>query len=143
MGLWERILLTLGLLEEEEEEETVPQKSRPERKRLWSKDNVVEFPAGEGNYRLVVVTPGSFSEAEEIATHLKNDRPVVVNLEHMDTAEAKQTINFLSGVIFALNGNSQKISQSIFVFTPSGVILSSDQMKSELFEEGLLLREDE
>lgn len=143
MGLWERILLTLGLLEEEEEEGTVPDRPKTERKKIWNKDNVVAFPSGESNYRLVVVSPQSFSEAEEIAAHLKNGRPVVVNLESMETGEAKQTVNFLSGVVFALNGSSQKISQGIFVFAPSGVMLSSDQMKSELKEEGLLFKDEE
>jgi len=59
----------------------------------------------------------------------------------METAEAKRTIDFLSGVIFALNGSSQKINHSIFVFVPHGVTLNSLHHK-ELSERDFLLLRD-
>ncbi|RJX29045.1 MAG: cell division protein SepF [Dethiobacter sp.] len=120
MNFWEKLLHSLGLLEEEEEELPGPNVAR----RTSKKGKIVDFPTQETTYRLIVSNPASFAEVEEIGSHLKNKRTVVVNLEGMETAEAKRTIDFLSGVIFALNGSSQKINNNIFVFVPSGVTLN-------------------
>jgi len=121
MNSWEKVLFSLGLVEEDEDE--LP--GRNTVRRAFKKGKVLEFPSQETGYRLILSKPASFAEAEEIGSHLKNKRPVVVNLEEMETSEAKRIIDFLSGVIFALNGTSQKINSSIFVFVPYGVTLNA------------------
>jgi cell division inhibitor SepF len=123
MNFWERILSGLGFLEEEREGQLELDKGN---KQFWKKDNVVNFPSPGENYRLVVVTPESFGEVEKMGEQLKKKRTLVVNFENMDAGEAKRTVDFLSGVTFALNGSLQKISQEIFVFAPAGVTLNSD-----------------
>lgn len=133
VNAWEKILRTLGLLEEEEYvERDLP------REKAGRKGKVLDFRPSESGYRLIVSNPDSFSKSEEIGSHLKKKRPIVVNLEGMDSEEAKRTVDFLSGVIFALNGSSQKISHNIFVFVPSGVTLNSDLHRG-LKERDLLL----
>lgn len=134
MNAWEKILKTLGLLEEGDEEYV----ERDLPSKTGRKGKVLDFRPSEAGYRLIVSNPGSFLESEEIGSHLKSKRPIVVNLEGMDSEEAKRTVDFLSGVIFALNGSSQKISHHIFVFVPSGVTLNSD-LNRGLKERDLLL----
>ncbi|MDO9534551.1 MAG: cell division protein SepF [Bacillota bacterium] len=136
MNLWEKILKTLGLLEEGDEEYVERELPR----KTGIKGKVLDFRPSEAGYRLIVSNPHSFLESEEIGGHLKNKRPIVVNLEGMDSEEAKRTVDFLSGVIFALNGSSQKVSHQIFVFVPSGVTLNSDLHKG-LKERDLLLND--
>lgn len=136
MNFWEKLLHSLGLLEEEEDE---PQ-SRSFPRKSFKKGKVLEFPAQETGYRLILSNPAGFSEVEEIGSHLKNKRPVVVNLEEVETSEAKRIIDFLSGVIFALNGSSQKVNNSIFVFVPHGVTLNSLQHKEFTERDLLILR---
>ncbi len=128
MRLWERIMHLLGLIEVEPE---LNGEDEFEKKQAVKRGNVVRFHPPEDNYKLVVSKPTGFSEVEDTAGHLKGKKPVVVNLENLDTTEARRTVDFLSGVVFALNGTSQKISNQIFVFAPSGVSLSSD-LKSRL-----------
>jgi cell division inhibitor SepF len=133
MNVWEKFLNSLGLLEEGNEEHVdrdIPRKT--------VKGKVLDFRPSETGFRLIVSNPDSFLESEEIGRHLKNKRPIVVNLEGMNSEEAKRTVDFLSGVIFALNGSSQKISHHIFVFVPSGVTLNSDIQKG-LKERNLLM----
>jgi cell division inhibitor SepF len=139
MSIWERILGGLGFLVDDKEEQMEP---NPGERQFWKKDNVVSFPSSGDNYRLVAVTPENFGEVEKMGEQLKKKRTLVVNFENMDAEEAKRTVDFLSGVIFALNGSLQKISQEIFVFAPAGVALNSD-FQTRLSEREPLLREND
>ena len=128
MRFWERIMHALGLVEVEP---GIDGEDDPEEKQTVKRGNVVKFKPPDDTYKLVLSKPAGFSEVEDTAGNLKGRRPVVLNLENLDSTEARRTVDFLSGVVFALNGTSQKISNHIFVFAPSGVSLSSD-LKSRL-----------
>lgn len=64
--------------------------------------------------KVVVVSPETFEEARDIADHLKSKKPVVINLEGVEREIARRIIDFLSGAVFSLDGNIQKISSGIF-----------------------------
>jgi cell division inhibitor SepF len=122
MNFWEKVLRFFGLLDEEETG-AQPHESAA---KTFKGGKIVAFPAPETSYRMVISKPVGFTEVEEIGGHLQNKRPVVVNLEGMEHEEAKRMIDFLSGVIFALNGNSQKVNPHIFIFVPFGVTIDYD-----------------
>lgn len=81
--------------------------------------------------KVVVVQPESFEDSKEIADHLKTKKPIVVNLEKIDQEIAKKIINFLSGAVYALDGNIQKISSGIFLIVPYNMGIMGD-FKDEL-----------
>ena len=81
--------------------------------------------------KVVVVQPESFEDSKEIADHLKTKKPIVVNLEKIDQDIAKKIINFLSGAVYALDGNIQKISAGIFLIVPYNMGIMGD-FKDEL-----------
>ena len=81
--------------------------------------------------KVVVVQPESFEDSKEIADHLKTKKPIVVNLEKIDSDVAKRIINFLSGAVYALDGNIQKISSGIFLIVPYNMGIMGD-FKEEL-----------
>jgi len=81
--------------------------------------------------KVVVVQPESFEDSKEIADHLKTKKPIVVNLEKIDSEVAKKIINFLSGAVYALDGNIQKISAGIFLIVPYNMGIMGD-FKDEL-----------
>ena len=56
-----------------------------------------------------------------IADHLKTRNSVVVNLKRVTSAQAKRIIDFLSGCIYAIGGNMQKIGVGIYLCTPKNV----------------------
>ena len=64
-----------------------------------------------------------------------NDHPVVVNLEGIDLMEAQRIMDFISGCIFAISGNMCQVSRFIFIFSPNGVEISGDYIKSLETEE--------
>ncbi|WP_462409202.1 cell division protein SepF [Neobacillus sp. Marseille-QA0830] len=76
--------------------------------------------------KVILVEPHSSSEAPEIADHLKNRRAVVVNLQRIDKEQGRQIVDFLSGAVYALGGDIQKIGLSIFLCTPDNVEVSGN-----------------
>ncbi len=71
--------------------------------------------------KMVLFEPRSFGEAEMVGSRLKEGRAVVVNLHKLDREYAQRTIDFLSGVVFALDGNVQKIGQNVILCYPSDI----------------------
>lgn len=81
--------------------------------------------------KVVVMQPENLDDAQEICDHLKNKKPVVVNLETVGKEEAQRVIDFLSGSIYALDGCIQKVSSGIFIIAPNNVDIMGD-FKDEL-----------
>lgn len=71
--------------------------------------------------KMVLFEPRSFDEAEEVARHLKDKRAAVVNLHRLNREYSQRTIDFLTGVIFALDGSIQKIGANVILCAPKGV----------------------
>ncbi|WP_312469220.1 cell division protein SepF [Neobacillus sp.] len=76
--------------------------------------------------KVILVEPRAYSESTEIADHLKSRRAVVVNLQRIDNEQGRQIVDFLSGVVYALGGDIQKIGSSIFLCTPDNVEVSGN-----------------
>ncbi|SMQ70237.1 cell division inhibitor SepF [Bacillus sp. OV166] len=76
--------------------------------------------------KVILVEPRTYSESTDIADHLKNRRAVVVNLQRIDSEQGRQIVDFLSGVVYALGGDIQKIGLSIFLCTPDNVEVSGN-----------------
>ena len=76
--------------------------------------------------KVILVEPRAYSESTEIADQLKNRRAVVVNLQRIDNEQGRQIIDFLSGVVYAIGGDIQKIGSSIFLCTPDNVEVSGN-----------------
>lgn len=79
-----------------------------------------------GNMEVCVVKPTSVDDSREITETLLSGRTVILNLEGMDLEVAQRIIDFVSGATFAINGNLQKISNYIFLVTPTNVDISGD-----------------
>ena len=79
-----------------------------------------------GNMEVCVVKPTSVDDSREITETLLSGRTVILNLEGMDLEVAQRIIDFISGATFAISGNLQKISNYIFLVTPTNVDISGD-----------------
>ena len=75
---------------------------------------------------VVVVRPTSVEDAREITETLLNGRTVFLNMEGLNVEIAQRIIDFTSGSCFAISGNLQKVSNYIFIITPSNVDISGD-----------------
>ena len=75
----------------------------------------------DGSTKLVLLEPRAFSETQQIADQLKNRNTVVVNLKRVTSDQAKRIVDFLSGTIYAIGGDLQKVGGGIFLRTPNNV----------------------
>ncbi len=99
-------------------------------KKQQQSGKVVNIHPGS-QFKMVVSQPDTFDDAQDICDHLKSKKPVVINLEGIEKADAQRIIDFLSGSIYALDGSIQKVSSDIFVIAPNNVDVSGD-LKDEL-----------
>lgn len=75
---------------------------------------------GLGN-QMILVEPRAYSESQTIADHLKGRNTVVVNLKRVTAAQAKRIIDFLTGTLYAIEGDLQKVGPGIYLCTPKNV----------------------
>lgn len=85
-----------------------------------STEEALRDSSGEGR-KLILLEPRAFSESQQIADHLKNRHTVVVNFKRVTTDQAKRIIDFISGTIYAIGGELQKIGGGIFLCTPKNI----------------------
>lgn len=74
-----------------------------------------------GSGKMILLEPRAFSESQQIADHLKKRNTVVVNMKRVTPDQAKRIVDFLSGTVYALGGDLQKIGGGIFLCTPKDV----------------------
>ncbi|MBS3987880.1 MAG: cell division protein SepF [Erysipelothrix sp.] len=71
--------------------------------------------------KMVLFEPRSFDEAQEVGMHLKGGRAAVINLHRLPKEYSQRTIDFITGVIFALDGTIQKIGYNVVLCTPKNM----------------------
>lgn len=76
--------------------------------------------------KMVLFEPRTFEESEEVARHLKERKAAVVNLHRLPANFAQRTIDFLTGVVFALDGSIQKIGHNVILCTPKTIGVSGE-----------------
>ncbi|MBW4495907.1 MAG: cell division protein SepF [Oscillatoria princeps RMCB-10] len=89
-------------------------------------NNVIGMPgAANGISEVVVMEPRSFEEMPQAIQALRQRKSVVLNLTLMDPDQAQRAVDFIAGGTYALDGHQERIGESIFLFTPSCVQVST------------------
>lgn len=76
--------------------------------------------------QVILVKPESYSEASEIADHLKDRKTVLLNLENVAPAIVRRIVDFLSGVAYAQGGTLKRVANGTFIVTPYDVNIMGD-----------------
>ncbi|HEY4552574.1 MAG TPA: cell division protein SepF [Bacillaceae bacterium] len=97
------------------------------------KQNVVSLQSVQMASKVMLIEPRVYAEAQEISDHLVNRRAVVVNLQRIQHDQAVRIVDFLSGTVYAIGGDIQRVGRDIFLCTPDNVEVSGNI--SELMEE--------
>jgi cell division inhibitor SepF len=91
-----------------------------------SLNNVIGMPgAANGISEVVVMEPRSFEEMPQVIQALRERKSVVLNLMIMDPDQAQRAVDFVAGGTYAIDGHQERIGESIFLFTPSCVQVST------------------
>lgn len=86
--------------------------------------NTTEYysePVVDAGNKMMLLEPRAYSESQQIADYLKNRSAVVVNLKRVTPDQAKRIVDFLSGTLYAIGGDLQKLGGGIFLCTPNNI----------------------
>lgn len=106
--------------DDDDDEPAVKPAARPARQA-----KVVPMKGGKG-LEVCVIKPTSIDDAREITDTLLSGKAVVLNFEGVHVEVAQRIIDFTSGSSYSIDGNLQKITNYIFIATPSSVEVSGD-----------------
>lgn len=73
-----------------------------------------------------VVKPERIDSAFGIGEHLLARRTVVLNFEETNKETVRRILDFLGGVVFAIEGNIKKVSDATYIVTPKNVDVTAD-----------------
>ncbi len=83
--------------------------------------NLVAIQNMQKSSKVILMEPRVYAEAQDISEHLKNKRAVIVNLQRIEKDQGIRIIDFLSGTVYALGGDIQRIGTDIFLCAPDSV----------------------
>lgn len=94
-----------------------------------SMNNVVGMP-GAGKWwgavaEVIVMEPSAFEDMPKVIQALRDRKSVVLNLTMMDPEQAQRSVDFVAGATFTIDGHQERIGESIFLFTPNCVQVST------------------
>ena len=117
-------------------------------KGIFGKEEETEEEVVEGEYEenatpsqlynnektVILLEPRAYSESQAIADHLKSRNSVLVNFKRVTADQQKRIIDFLSGTLYAIGGDLQKVGEGIYLCTPKNInvqgSISDDNQKS-------------
>ncbi len=124
---WNKILDFFGLQEENN--------NPPENKNISRKKDKVVSINRKQKYKVLFYNPESFEAAKNIVDNLKDRNAVIVNLEDNERKLSQRILDFISGAIYGLNGNTQKIGKEVFIFTPSNIKIDGQELQNNIRDE--------
>lgn len=96
-----------------------------------NKEKVVSMPQTQ-QIKMVICQPTSFEQSESICNLLKEKKSIIVNLEYVNKDIARRIVDVVSGAVHALDGNLQKVSNSIFLVAPYNYDIINEMAREEI-----------
>ncbi|MEO6882020.1 MAG: cell division protein SepF [Mycobacteriaceae bacterium] len=89
-------------------------------------------PFPEAGHPLATITtlhPRTYNEARTIGERYREGNPVIMNLTEMSDADAKRLVDFAAGLAFAMHGAIDKVTNKVFLLSPSDVDVSAEDRR--------------
>ena len=124
MGIGKKLKDFIAPVESEEELELTEEESKSLSR--YEKPQVEGASKIAANSNIVLFEPRNFDEAEEIGFHIKQKRACAVNLHRMPNEYRQRIIDFLSGVVFGVDGSIKKIGENVILCAPRSMPVSGE-----------------
>tara|TARA_Y100001970_G_C14195715_1_gene837978 strand:- start:1044 stop:1481 length:438 start_codon:yes stop_codon:yes gene_type:complete len=132
-----------GFSESEESNNPIPTKTKkPFKGSIINSNSSRPFAASE----IKILEPRIYEDSLNIASYLRDTKPVIVNLKFLDSDSSKRLIDFVCGTAYAINGHMMKLGENIFLFTPANILISNAEEHTSYeektaFEKDILFKE--
>ena len=87
----------------------------------------VRLQSAKPNRVSVWMSVTSFEHAKQAADGLKNGDQQIVNLEDASPEISTRIIDFLNGIIYAMDGFVEKVGDKVYLFTPANYTISVEE----------------
>ncbi|WP_431709640.1 cell division protein SepF [Glutamicibacter uratoxydans] len=82
--------------------------------------------------QITTVHPRSYNDAKIIGENFRDGIPVIMNVTDMGETDAKRLVDFSAGLVFALHGSIERVTNKVFLLSPASVeVLGEDRKQSE------------
>ena len=85
--------------------------------------------------RITTLHPRTYNEARTIGENFREGVPVIMNLSEMDDADAKRLVDFAAGLVFAVRGSIERVTNKVFLLSPPNVSVAAED-KQRIAEGG-------
>jgi cell division inhibitor SepF len=85
--------------------------------------------------RITTLHPRTYNEARTIGENFREGVPVIMNLSEMDDADAKRLVDFSAGLVFAVRGTIERVTNKVFLLSPPNVSVAAED-KQRIAEGG-------
>jgi cell division inhibitor SepF len=148
-GVWKKTLNYLGLVEDEEFDESEAAPAEPVQempahtgRRLRRSEPVAIQPVAESAQTVIRTIPQPrptqtttihksepkmFNEARELGDRFRDGIPVIMNLQGTEDATARRLVDFASGLVFGLGGKIETVANRVYLLMPANVEVSAEE----------------
>ncbi|WP_099974643.1 MULTISPECIES: cell division protein SepF [Lactobacillaceae] len=113
---FEKLNSFFGINDEETTSEQYEQtETLPENDKVVSMNTEVR---NTGASKISIFQPRVYSDAKTVAKQLLSNKAVVVNFNNINEDQAKRVVDFLTGTVFAIDGEIKRVGEKIFLCTP-------------------------
>lgn len=81
--------------------------------------------------RVRIMKPQSFNDSSKIADEIKSGRMVIFDVKSIRDGEARRAVDFISGVVYGINGNISLVRDGIFVAGPRNIDITGDNIREQ------------
>jgi cell division inhibitor SepF len=85
--------------------------------------------------RITTLHPRTYNEARTVGENFREGVPVIMNLSDMDDADAKRLVDFAAGLVFAVRGTIERVTNKVFLLSPPNVSVAAED-KQRIAENG-------
>lgn len=113
------------------EAEVTPLRPAPVERPVQQQAASHSAPTGGDVRRISTIHPRSYNDARKIGEAFRSNTPVIMNLSDMDDADAKRLVDFAAGLIFGLRGSIERVTNKVFLLSPSTVEIAGAERPGE------------
>ena len=125
-NIWNTAKAFIGLSDEAATDEYVPKSDKPAVDLGPIKSRFGKKNSNSSEYEIMLYEPRAYEDSLQISARLRAGDPVIVNLKYLDSSEGMRLIDFVCGTAFAIDGHMTKISDTIFLLSPSSISISDN-----------------
>jgi len=117
------------------EEPVQPQQSTTHASRKPQTQGKVVPLSSPSDRKVIIRSPQNILEMKELVDHLRARSTVIMNVEKTESTLAQRMVDFLSGAVYCIDGDMEKLSSGVIIAVPNGVDITAD-MRDDVRNKG-------